>query len=373
MYATMVKRTKLVICNGDIIDEKDIESICIPMNADAKMAGGVALAIKNRGGKQIEDELRLKKPLTVGYATSTQPGELKFKRIIHGVIMQHVATRTTSEETIYSVIQNALRVCDEERLKSIAFTYFATGFGSWSPQKSANSMLSSAINYIKQGTKIREVRFIAHEQDFGFYQKALLEALYKNLDILYNPAILVVDMIEDFFGEGKIISEEQGKSLCMNINRLLSAARDHNVPIIFLNDSHDNDGDHEFTRTPIHALKGTPGADILADIDYRNERIIEKSRYDGFFNTELEEMLNNLSVTNLIMCGVQSHVCVLLTALSAFYRGIQPVMVADCLGSSSEDKHDLGQWYLLQYGGDVANMSDVKSLFQSFIKNEAKS
>jgi nicotinamidase-related amidase len=286
--------------------------------------------------------------------------------------MPHVAVKSTSEDLVFSAIQSALGLCDNEGIRSVALTYFATGYGGWSPARSSDIMLKSTINYVTMGTKIKEIRFVAYEKVFGVFQKSLLEAFFGNIQCKISPAILVVDMIKDFFGPDKIIHEQETKNLCNNINGLLSIARSYKVPIIFLNDSHENEKDWEFTRTPVHALKGSEGSYIIDGIDYQGEKIVEKSRYDGFHHTELEDMLRKLGANIVILCGVQTHVCVLLTALSAFYRGLRPIIVRDCTSSSTKDKHDFGLWYLETYGGDTGDARDVEGLIQIWKREESR-
>jgi len=369
MYNTMIKRTKIVIKSGDILREENVDAICIPMNSDGKMAGGASLAVKELGGVEIEKELQSRKPLRLGRAVATSAGTLFYKKVIHGIIMPHVAAKSTSEELVSSAIQSALGLCDSEGIRSLALTYFATGYGGWSPARSSDIMLKSAISYVTTGTSIKEIRFVAHEKVFGAFQKSLLNALFSNMQPKISPAILVVDVIKDFFGPDRLIHEQEGKNLCSSINRLLSSARACKVPIIFLNDSHENEKDWEFTRTLVHALKGSEGSHIIDGIDYQGEKIVEKSRYDGFHHTELEDILKNLEVNVVILCGVQTHVCVLLTALSAFYRGFRPIIVRDCSSSSTKDKHGFGLWYLETYGGDTADSDDIEVLIQMWKKD----
>jgi ureidoacrylate peracid hydrolase len=170
-------------------------------------------------------------------------------------------------------------------------------------------------------------------------------------------------MINDFIGPNRIIHEREAKVLSEKINRLLSVARQDKIPIVFINDSHESDCDWEFTRTLVHALKGSDGSKLVKEIEYHGEKIIEKSRYDAFYQTQLEDTLKDLKANQVILCGAQTHVCVLLTAMSSFYRGLKPIIVRDCTLSSTEDKHNFGLWYLENYAGDTADERDIEALF----------
>ena len=52
---------------------------------------------------------------------------------------------------------------------------------------------------------------------------------------------------------------------------------------------------------------------------------------------------------NVVICGIESHVCVLQTALDLKEQGYQPVVVADCVGSrNSEEKQIVLQRFALE-------------------------
>jgi len=57
--------------------------------------------------------------------------------------------------------------------------------------------------------------------------------------------------------------------------------------------------------------------------------VIVKSRYSGFFATNLDSMLRSRGVRNLLMVGIASNVCVESTLRDAYFLEYWPVMVAD--------------------------------------------
>ena len=60
---------------------------------------------------------------------------------------------------------------------------------------------------------------------------------------------------------------------------------------------------------------------------------IEKMNFSCCGESSFLHSLEKLSKKNVILCGIESHVCVLQTALDLYERGFQPVLIADCVSS----------------------------------------
>jgi nicotinamidase-related amidase len=71
--------------------------------------------------------------------------------------------------------------------------------------------------------------------------------------------------------------------------------------------------------------------DLIADFEY-----IEKKDFSCWDTPEIAEKLNKLEAKNIIICGIESHVCVLQTAVDLKAAGLNPIVVMDCVSSRSE-------------------------------------
>jgi len=58
-------------------------------------------------------------------------------------------------------------------------------------------------------------------------------------------------------------------------------------------------------------------------------KVIEKSGYDAFYNTELESFLRESGVVRVVVTGVMTHICCAATATSAFVRGFEVIIPVD--------------------------------------------
>ena len=67
--------------------------------------------------------------------------------------------------------------------------------------------------------------------------------------------------------------------------------------------------------------------------------VIEKSQYDAFHQTRLEEMLLERRISQVIVCGVMTHLCCETTARSAFMRGFEVFFAIDGTATYNEAFH----------------------------------
>jgi len=138
------------------------------------------------------------------------------------------------------------------------------------------------------------------------------------------------------------------KRIIPNIKRLISVARSLNIPILYICDSHEQ-GDYELTVWGPHAMKGTKEAEVIEELKpEKQDIIIEKRTYSGFYKTTLEDKLRELNIDTLILTGVHTHICVQHTAADAFFRGFQIIIPTDCVAAISEDAHESSLKYMEQ-------------------------
>jgi nicotinamidase-related amidase len=76
--------------------------------------------------------------------------------------------------------------------------------------------------------------------------------------------------------------------------------------------------------------------EVINDFQY-----IEKRDFSCFGEPVVAEKISRLGVKNVIICGIESHVCVLQTAVDLKEAGYNPVVVMDCVSSRSFDDMDL--------------------------------
>jgi len=157
-----------------------------------------------------------------------------------------------------------------------------------------------------------------------------------------KPAILVVDMIKDN------LSEEDNnpvapfaRAIIPNINHLTDIARKRNIPVILSTDSF-LPGDFIFGgRMKEHSLRGTEGAEVTDDlIQSKTDIYLPKRRFSAFFKTDLDQTLRLYGVDTVVITGINSHWCVLSSAMDALSHDFCTYIIEDCCASFSKEVHE---------------------------------
>lgn len=82
---------------------------------------------------------------------------------------------------------------------------------------------------------------------------------------------------------------------------------------------------------PLPCQPDTDGAEFATGLDVRDDDVIvTKHRYDAFYGTPLEVYLSSNDVTELVVGGVATEVCVESTVRSAYDRDYRTTVLADC-------------------------------------------
>ncbi len=162
------------VVRGDITELK-VEAIVNPANSLLVMGGGVAGAIKRKGGKEIEDEARRHAPLPVGEAVATSAGRLPAKYVIHAPTMEMPVVRTDSEK-VYKAVRAALRVASSMELEEVAFPGMGTGVGGVPLDEAAETMVRAILDHAAQREFPRRVLLVAFSEDL---ERAFREAVVK--------------------------------------------------------------------------------------------------------------------------------------------------------------------------------------------------
>jgi O-acetyl-ADP-ribose deacetylase (regulator of RNase III) len=146
----------LELLDGDLT-EMDTDAVVNAANAQLILGGGVAGAIKRKGGPEIQAECNKIGGTLVGGAVITTAGNLKAKHVIHAVGPR--MGEGDEDEKLKNATLNSLKVADENNLKSIAFPAISTGIFGFPIGRCAEIMLQTTIDYLKGKTGLERVVF----------------------------------------------------------------------------------------------------------------------------------------------------------------------------------------------------------------------
>ena len=177
-----------------------------------------------------------------------------------------------------------------------------------------------------------------------------------------RTAVIVVDMQNDFVKPGGTLVVPDAAVTIGQIQALLAAARAHQLPIAYTQDTHYAE-DKEWKIWPEHCRAGTWGWQIIAELQPQaTDLVCQKSRYDGFYGTSLDHYLTRVwQVEHLVIVGTVSSICVLHTAASAGLRWFHVVAAADGMSALTDFDQalTLRQISWLYTGSVVRSVQDI--------------
>lgn len=137
-----------------------------------------------------------------------------------------------------------------------------------------------------------------------------------------NTALILIDIQNDYFEKGamRLIGSEEA---CRNARKILDIFRKNAMPVIYIQHIANKPNATFF-------LPGTIGAEINKELKpLTQEKIIIKHSPNSFKDTELLEYLHSLSITNLVICGMMTHMCVDATIRAAKDYGFHCTLIGD--------------------------------------------
>ena len=113
-------------------------------------------------------------------------------------------------------------------------------------------------------------------------------------------------------------------------------------------------------------VEGSLYAEILPELaPQRDEPVVVKRRYSGFYGTDLENILRGLQAETLFICGVNTNNCVLATVYDAFSRDFRIVVLSDACGSmNGDDYHRFALMEIEAALGFVITVGEFRALVE---------
>lgn len=103
----------------------------------------------------------------------------------------------------------------------------------------------------------------------------------------------------------------------------------------------------------------------IREILNSKSRIIEKTDFSCFGEIEFAKAITARPEKNLIIIGMESHVCVLQTVLDSIKRGYNVIVPIDCVSSRSEQDKEVAL-NLMQEAG--ATLTTIESIAFAWLK-----
>jgi biuret amidohydrolase len=188
-----------------------------------------------------------------------------------------------------------------------------------------------------------------------------------------SAALVIIDMQRDFLepgGFGAALGNDVGmlRSAIAPTGRVLRACRDAGIMVVHTREGHRPDlsdlapakrargnfatGIGDAGPMGRILVRGEPGHDIIPELaPAPGEPVVDKPGKGAFYATDLEAMLRGRGITQLLVCGVTTEVCVNTTVREANDRGFDCLVLEDCTGSYFPEFQQAGIAMIKAQGG----------------------
>lgn len=165
-----------------------------------------------------------------------------------------------------------------------------------------------------------------------------------------KKGLLLIDIQNDYFKNGRmelVGPEKAGEKVML----LLKKFRDEGLPVFHIR--------HEaLSQTATFFLPGTPGMEIHECAKPREgEKVIVKNFPNSFLKTDLRETLQEHGITDLIICGMMTHMCLDATTRAAKDFGYNCTVIGDACATKE-----------LEFRGERISPNDVHNAFLAALK-----
>lgn len=185
-----------------------------------------------------------------------------------------------------------------------------------------------------------------------------------------RPAVLVVDFSRGFTDLESTLGSDLSREVEAT-RRLLDAARDKGIPIIFTTigfEANLKDGSLWLQKAPGLAELQIGGKWV--EIDPRLERrdeevVILKKGASAFFGTNLPSILVSQNVDTIVLCGATTSGCIRATAVDLLQYGYPTLVPGECVGDRARGPHEANLVDIQAKYADVVSVGEAMSYLES--------
>lgn len=183
-----------------------------------------------------------------------------------------------------------------------------------------------------------------------------------------RPALLLIDLQRDFFRDPRLGAQRPGIEKAAA--ELLGLFRERGDPVLHVLTRHKADGSDWpkilLRRNEPTAIEGTPGCEPLERVrPAPGEAVVWKTRYSGFFGTDLDRRLAEAGADLLVIAGVNTHACIRMTALDAYQRDYDVALAREAIGTWDEEHGRVSLAYLEGRAARLLAHAEIAALLAS--------
>lgn len=182
-----------------------------------------------------------------------------------------------------------------------------------------------------------------------------------------TPAIIIIDLQKYFYN---LATSKFENKINPNIEKLLQFARQTKIKIIHVKTVYKKDKSNwpeaYKTRDAMWCMENTEDCEIIQSaLPTENETVIIKKRFSSFYETKLDEVLQQNKIDTLFIAGFSGDVCVRMTTMDAFNRGYNLFWISDCIESLFEDYKKSEEYIQNLTKLKVVTIEEIKKIWRT--------
>lgn len=183
-----------------------------------------------------------------------------------------------------------------------------------------------------------------------------------------KTALILIDIQNDYFEGGKF-ELYRALEAATNAEKVLNIFRQDKLPIYHI--QHIND----FENAPFFC-KNSFGAEIFEKVkplSASNEKLIVKHYPNSFLNTTLKDELVKAEISDVVICGMMTHMCIDTTVRACFNFGLKVTLISDScttrdlvFNNKVIPAQTVNETYMASLSGMFANIISADDFIKSF-------
>ncbi len=151
-----------------------------------------------------------------------------------------------------------------------------------------------------------------------------------------STALIVIDMLNRYEHEDAELLLESAREIVPVLAGLIESARQSEILTVYVNDNH---GDWTAGRSQLSqwALGGADRSVVEPILPDDDMPFLVKARHSVFYATQLEYLLHDAHVDRVVLTGQVTEQCILYSALDAYVRRFDVVVVHDAVAHIHKD------------------------------------
>ena len=161
------------------------------------------------------------------------------------------------------------------------------------------------------------------------------------LVVMNKCAVIIIDMQKAYFHNDELRRRQE--TLVQRCNKLITTVKGLGLAVCMVRTEHARD-QSSWTLNMLADEQGylfadSPDSELVDGLVADGTQSVIKTRDSAFYGTNLDEILAKHGIDTVVLAGVSTHSCVLMSAADAYARNIHVILARDAIASHDMTYH----------------------------------